>query len=150
MAKLNWLGPAGAIVGVGLLEGKGGVNWKQFGKQFIAWMCTLAVVGLLTAAVFSQVPQILLLVLLIRTTPSWLWPISRPNWLLLCPYWILCVCSGVNTTSWLALEIPRNITDHVVNREINLSPIPPWIFLNFHGHGDKPDGLPLIPLVCTV
>ena len=46
---------AGAIVGVGLLEGAKGVNWKQFGRQFIAWICTLAIVGLLTAALFSQV-----------------------------------------------------------------------------------------------
>jgi sodium-dependent phosphate transporter len=44
----------GAIVGVGLLEGTGGVNWKQFGRQFLAWVCTLAAVGLITAAVFSQ------------------------------------------------------------------------------------------------
>lgn len=44
----------GAIVGVGLLEGASGVNWKQFGRQFIAWVCTLAVVGLLTAALFAQ------------------------------------------------------------------------------------------------
>jgi sodium-dependent phosphate transporter len=44
----------GAIVGVGLLEGGKGVNWKQFGRQFIAWMCTLAIVGLLTAALFAQ------------------------------------------------------------------------------------------------
>jgi sodium-dependent phosphate transporter len=44
----------GAIVGVGLLEGTEGVNWKQFGKQFLSWVGTLAVVGLGVAALFAQ------------------------------------------------------------------------------------------------
>jgi sodium-dependent phosphate transporter len=44
----------GAIVGVGLLEGTEGVNWKQFGRQFLSWVCTLAVVGLGVAALFAQ------------------------------------------------------------------------------------------------
>eukprot|EP00850_Spirogloea_muscicola_P013656 SM000094S24673 [mRNA] locus=s94:4045:7180:- [translate_table: standard] len=44
----------GAIVGVGLLEGVGGVNWGQFGKQFASWVATLAVVGLCTAGLFAQ------------------------------------------------------------------------------------------------
>lgn len=43
-------------MGVGLMEGfKQGVNWKLFGKQFLSWVCTLFVVGLAVAAVFSQV-----------------------------------------------------------------------------------------------
>lgn len=38
------------------MEGfKQGVNWKLFGKQFLSWVCTLFVVGLAVAAVFSQV-----------------------------------------------------------------------------------------------
>lgn len=44
----------GAIVGVGLLEGTEGVNWKQFGRQFLSWVCTLGVVGLGVAALFAQ------------------------------------------------------------------------------------------------
>lgn len=44
----------GAIVGVGLLEGTEGVNWKQFGKQFLSWVSTLAIVGFGTAALFAQ------------------------------------------------------------------------------------------------
>lgn len=46
----------GGIIGVGLLEGfKVGVNWKLFAKIFCSWVSTLAVVGLATAAIFSQV-----------------------------------------------------------------------------------------------
>lgn len=44
----------GAIVGVGLLEGTEGVNWKQFSKQFASWVSTLAIVGFGVAALFSQ------------------------------------------------------------------------------------------------
>lgn len=44
----------GAIVGVGLLEGTEGVNWKQFAKQFASWVGTLAIVGLGVAALFAQ------------------------------------------------------------------------------------------------
>ncbi|KAG0608617.1 hypothetical protein M758_8G119600 [Ceratodon purpureus] len=44
----------GAIVGVGLLEGTEGVNWRQFGRQFASWVSTLLVVGLGVAALFAQ------------------------------------------------------------------------------------------------
>lgn len=44
----------GAIVGVGVLEGVKGVNWKVFGKQFASWVMTMGVVGLLTAGLFAQ------------------------------------------------------------------------------------------------
>ena len=45
----------GAIIGVGILEGANGVNWKQFGRQFSSWVATLFIVGAFTAALFSQV-----------------------------------------------------------------------------------------------
>lgn len=47
----------GAIVGVGLAEGRGGrgVNWRLFAKQFASWVMTLVVVGLGVAALFAQV-----------------------------------------------------------------------------------------------
>jgi len=44
----------GAVVGVGMMEGKGGVNWKHFAKTFSAWVFTLFFVGILSAAMFSQ------------------------------------------------------------------------------------------------
>jgi sodium-dependent phosphate transporter len=44
----------GAIVGVGLLEGTSGVNWREFAKQFASWVCTLGIVGLSVAALFAQ------------------------------------------------------------------------------------------------
>nr|WNH14451.1 phosphate transporter B 1;1 [Pteris vittata] len=44
----------GAIVGIGIMEGIKGVNWKVFGEQFASWVSTLVVIGLCTAAVFSQ------------------------------------------------------------------------------------------------
>jgi sodium-dependent phosphate transporter len=44
----------GAIVGVGLLEGAAGVNWRQFARQFASWVATLVVVGLAVAALFAQ------------------------------------------------------------------------------------------------
>nr|WNH14453.1 phosphate transporter B 1;1 [Pteris cretica] len=44
----------GAIVGIGIMEGIGGVNWKVFGEQFASWVSTLVVIGLCTAAIFSQ------------------------------------------------------------------------------------------------
>lgn len=45
----------GGIIGVGLAEGIGGVNWKFFARTFASWVSTLAVVGLATAALFAQV-----------------------------------------------------------------------------------------------
>ncbi|MCO5610642.1 hypothetical protein L7F22_064881 [Adiantum nelumboides] len=44
----------GAIVGIGVMEGLTGVNWKVFAEQFASWVSTLVVIGLVTAAVFSQ------------------------------------------------------------------------------------------------
>ncbi|KXZ56263.1 hypothetical protein GPECTOR_1g23 [Gonium pectorale] len=44
----------GGIVGIGILEGKSGVNWMFLLKQFASWVCTLFVVGLTTAALFAQ------------------------------------------------------------------------------------------------
>lgn len=45
----------GAIVGVGLVEGSKGVNWKQFGIQVVGWAVSTVVVGLTVAALFAQV-----------------------------------------------------------------------------------------------
>ncbi len=42
-------------MGVGLMEGAKGVNFRVFGKQFVAWMGTLVIMGGGTALVFSQV-----------------------------------------------------------------------------------------------
>ncbi|BBN07151.1 solute carrier family 20 (sodium-dependent phosphate transporter) [Marchantia polymorpha subsp. ruderalis] len=44
----------GAIVGVGLVEGSKGVNWKQFGIQVVGWAVSTVVVGLTVAALFAQ------------------------------------------------------------------------------------------------
>ena len=44
----------GAVVGVGLMEGRKGVNWKFLGKTFTSWIFTLIFVGILTAALFAQ------------------------------------------------------------------------------------------------
>nr|WNH14458.1 phosphate transporter B 1;2 [Pteris ensiformis] len=44
----------GAIVGIGIMEGIRGVNWKVFAEQFASWVSTLVVIGLCTAALFSQ------------------------------------------------------------------------------------------------
>ena len=44
----------GAIVGIGVMEGLTGVNWKQFIEQFASWVLTLLLIGVCTAAVFSQ------------------------------------------------------------------------------------------------
>ncbi|KAH7290905.1 hypothetical protein KP509_30G068900 [Ceratopteris richardii] len=44
----------GAIVGIGIMEGLRGVNWKVFVEQFLAWVSTLVVIGLFTAALFAQ------------------------------------------------------------------------------------------------
>jgi phosphate/sulfate permease len=45
----------GAIVGVAVLEGAKGVNWRIFGKQFISWVLTLVAVGGCVALIFAQV-----------------------------------------------------------------------------------------------
>jgi sodium-dependent phosphate transporter len=45
----------GGVVGVGLMEGAKGVNFKVFGKQFMSWVSTLFIMGFCTAALFSQV-----------------------------------------------------------------------------------------------
>ncbi|GFR47206.1 hypothetical protein Agub_g8886 [Astrephomene gubernaculifera] len=44
----------GGIVGLGMLEGKMGVNWWFLLRQFASWVATLLVVGLCTAALFAQ------------------------------------------------------------------------------------------------
>jgi len=66
----------GATVGVGLLEGKGGVNCKLLTKIVIGWVITLIVVGL-TCALF--------------TSQGIFAPLSMPNTRLLldtdCPLW---------------------------------------------------------------
>ena len=42
-------------MGVGLLEGLGGVNWGFFGKTFASWVSTLLICAGATAALFAQV-----------------------------------------------------------------------------------------------
>lgn len=44
----------GGIVGVGLMEGVRGVNWKLFGATFFSWIGTMFVMGVGTSALFSQ------------------------------------------------------------------------------------------------
>lgn len=45
----------GAEVGIGIMEGlKTGVNWRLFGKTFLAWIFTLVITGLISAAIFAQ------------------------------------------------------------------------------------------------
>ncbi len=45
----------GAEVGIGLVENvKTGVNWRLFGKTFMAWIGTLIISGLLSAVLFAQ------------------------------------------------------------------------------------------------
>lgn len=45
----------GAEVGVGIVENvKTGVNWKLFAKTFMAWVFTLIITGLFSAAIFAQ------------------------------------------------------------------------------------------------
>lgn len=45
----------GAEVGIGVMENlKTGVNWKLFAKTFMAWVFTLIITGLISAAVFAQ------------------------------------------------------------------------------------------------
>jgi sodium-dependent phosphate transporter len=43
----------GGTAGVGLVEGRKGVNWKLLLKTFGAWIFTLIVAGTLSAALFS-------------------------------------------------------------------------------------------------
>ena len=45
----------GAEVGVGMMEGKGGVNWNHLGKIFFGWIITLAVTGGFTAMLYSMI-----------------------------------------------------------------------------------------------
>jgi sodium-dependent phosphate transporter len=56
----------GAEIGIGLVENiKTGVNWRLFGKTFTAWVFTLIVSGLLSAALFAQgvySPSVMMLV----------------------------------------------------------------------------------------
>lgn len=44
----------GAIIGVGLVDGVSNVDWRVAGKTFTAWIGTLAVSGVLSAALFAQ------------------------------------------------------------------------------------------------
>lgn len=45
----------GAEVGIGVVENvRTGVNWKLFGKTFIAWIFTLVITGLMSAGFFAQ------------------------------------------------------------------------------------------------
>jgi len=44
----------GGIVGIGIVEGMGGVNWKFFAQTFASWVVTMFVMGLGTALLFSQ------------------------------------------------------------------------------------------------
>lgn len=44
----------GGIVGVGMMEGLQGVNWKLFGTTFFSWISTMFVMGLGTAGLFAQ------------------------------------------------------------------------------------------------
>jgi len=44
----------GAVVGIGLMEGRNGVNWKHLAKTFTSWVFTLIFVGFFSAALFSQ------------------------------------------------------------------------------------------------
>ena len=44
----------GGILGVGLVEGVNGVNWKLFSQTFASWVLTLFIMGIGTAALFAQ------------------------------------------------------------------------------------------------
>jgi len=44
----------GGIVGIGIVEGTGGVNWLFFFQTFSSWVMTMFVMGLGTALLFSQ------------------------------------------------------------------------------------------------
>ena len=43
----------GSTVGVGMMEGKGSVNWKLVFQVFVGWVVTLLVCGLTTAGIFA-------------------------------------------------------------------------------------------------
>ncbi|XP_024360721.1 uncharacterized protein [Physcomitrium patens] len=43
----------GAVVGIGIMEGRSGVNWKQFALQFCSWVGSVILVGLTTAVLFA-------------------------------------------------------------------------------------------------
>lgn len=43
----------GATMGVGILDGKSGVNWKLFGKIALSWVATVAFAGLVSAGFFA-------------------------------------------------------------------------------------------------
>eukprot|EP00245_Coleochaete_scutata_P015149 TRINITY_DN663_c0_g1_i1.p1 TRINITY_DN663_c0_g1~~TRINITY_DN663_c0_g1_i1.p1 ORF type:complete len:648 (-),score=96.18 TRINITY_DN663_c0_g1_i1:684-2627(-) len=43
----------GGIVGVGLVEGLRGVNWRIFVAQFLSWIATLVMVAMVTALIYS-------------------------------------------------------------------------------------------------
>lgn len=44
----------GGIVGVGLLEGAQGINWKFFGQTYLSWVCTPFTMAAGTALLFSM------------------------------------------------------------------------------------------------
>jgi solute carrier family 20 (sodium-dependent phosphate transporter) len=44
----------GGIVGVGVLEGSGGVNWIFFVKTFLSWIATIFVMSIGTGLFFAQ------------------------------------------------------------------------------------------------
>ncbi|GFH13798.1 phosphate transporter, partial [Haematococcus lacustris] len=44
----------GAIMGVGLVEGWHGVNWKFFTRQFLSWVLTPLATMAPTALIFAQ------------------------------------------------------------------------------------------------
>ena len=44
----------GGIMGVGMAEGLGGLNWKFLAATFLSWIATFIFMGLGTAVVFSQ------------------------------------------------------------------------------------------------
>jgi sodium-dependent phosphate transporter len=44
----------GGIIGVGILEGLEGVNWKYFGELLASWIGTMFVMGLTVACLFAQ------------------------------------------------------------------------------------------------
>lgn len=43
----------GAVVGVGIAEGTGKVNWKVMSKIFLSWVLTLPIVGVTAAGIFA-------------------------------------------------------------------------------------------------
>jgi sodium-dependent phosphate transporter len=43
----------GAVIGVALLEGAGGFNWRFFARTFASWVATVALVALVTGLLFA-------------------------------------------------------------------------------------------------